>query len=93
MDDEMDLSGAELFYDGNRGIYIPQNFAQDVDRSKVTGVDAAQWADLEAGPEGEFYWETWAMVTDSARLKTDDGREWYLWQDGDLWMVPVESGA
>jgi len=90
MNDEIDLSDAILLFDGNRGRYIPQHFATTIDRSYVEGVLAADWATLEAGPDGEDYWETWDEVLIDATL-TFQGKRYCLWQDGDLWAVPIEA--
>jgi hypothetical protein len=78
-----------LWLEDSRGNYIPQAFAQSfADRDKdVSGVDAEQWAILEAGPEHEHYWSTWDDVMDSARIKIDEV-EYCVWQDGDVWLIP-----
>ena len=80
--------GSELFLDGNRGIYIPQQFAAQVERALVSGVSDEDWADLEAGPEGETYWDTWDMVLNNAVITGASGTEYTLYQDGDLWVIP-----
>lgn len=78
----------ELFCDGASGIYIPQRFATEIAREKVTGVSEEDYATLERGPEEEGYWETWENVVCNAKITTSDGTTWFLWQDGDLWVVP-----
>lgn len=84
--------GSELFYDGNRGIYIPKNFAEDIDRECVEGVTDEQYEILESGPEHEWYWEAWHEVLDSAVLTKRSTRERYtLYQDDDLWIVPENA--
>jgi predicted amino acid dehydrogenase len=90
-DDEIDLSDAELFADGNRGIYIPQHFAESVLREHVQGVSAEDYAILEAGPDHEWYWETWESVCDNAVITTPQGKRYYFYQDGDLWCVPFRD--
>ena len=92
MDDEINLKNAELYADSNRGVYIPQFFAESVKRDCVTGVSEEDFATLLSGPDAEFYWETWERVTNNATL-TDptNGKIFYLYQDGDLWMVPKEA--
>ena len=79
-----------LFLDGNRGQYIPQVFAQCIDRSCVTGISEEEYRTLEAGPDYAVYWDTWCNVTDRAVI-TDpsDGQQYHLYQDDDLWLVPV----
>jgi hypothetical protein len=90
MDDEMDLSNAELFLDSNRGIYIPRDFAECVRHELVDNMSAEDWDILQAGPDHECYWETWADTLDHAII--DDGcRKYSLYQDGDLWLVPLDD--
>lgn len=79
---------AELFADSNRGVYIPQHFAESVVRELVSGVSDNEWKTLEAGPDHEFYWDTWNDVEQNAVLKDKDGKTWKLYQDGDLWLIP-----
>lgn len=77
----------ELFCDGSSGIYIPQRFSTEVSRDKVTGVSEEDYRILERGPEDEWYYEAWDYVLCNAKL-TANGTTWYLYQDGDLWIVP-----
>jgi hypothetical protein len=72
-----------LFLDGNRGIYIPQNFAESIDIADWTGIDAGDLDVLKAGPDQESYWDAWQSVLDYAESK--DGA--VLHQDGDLWLI------
>jgi hypothetical protein len=87
-DDETDLSRAELFADGSRGVYIPQHFAESVKREYVDGVSAEDWETLEAGPDADWYWDTWDRVTNNATINHPTLGKCYLWQEGDLWIVP-----
>jgi len=71
--------------DSNRGIYIPQHFAQEMKLGLITGVD---WSDvapiLLSGPDHEWYWEAWQDVLDHG-IVTKTGETFY--QDGDLFIV------
>lgn len=87
--DELPIN-SELFADGNRGIYIPQYFAESVVREKVSGVSAEQWEILESGPDHESYWDVWDEVERDAILTKDDGTQFCLHQDGDLWIVQID---
>jgi hypothetical protein len=90
MNDEMDLSNAELFLDSNRGIYIPRDFAEQVRHELVENVTAEDWDILQAGPDHELYWDVWNDVEQKAVI--DDGnRKFTLYQDGDLWLVPLDD--
>lgn len=90
-DDEIDLSKATLFCSNASGVYIPQRFAQEVDRSCVTGVADKDYEVLEAGPDHEHYWDAWADVLDNAKIQDPKMGECYLYQEGDLWVVPVQK--
>lgn len=82
---------AELLFDSHRGVYIPQNFAEEMVRDCVKGVSAEQWAILEAGPDHEWYWEVWSEIEDSAEITDPDSGETYrLFQNGDVWLVPLD---
>ena len=80
-----------LFADSARGVYIPQYFAEAVDRSIVSGIDFGDLAYLAKGPDLEYYWDTWQDVLDKAIIAGRDGKSYTLWQDGDLWLI--ENGA
>ena len=82
---------AELFLDGARGQYIPQNFAEIVIRECVEGVTDEDWECLEAGPEHEWYWEAWNNVLNRAILTNPSGERFTLYQDDDLWMIPEDA--
>ena len=90
-DNELDLTRAELFADGARGIYIPQFFAQSVKRALVRGVSQYEWDVLEAGHEHDAYWDVWTNVLDNATLDHPNLGRCTLHQDGDLWVVPDQT--
>lgn len=87
-DDGPDLNNAELFLDSHRGVYIPRDFAQSINRKLVTGISEENYQVLASGPDHELYWETWDRVLDRAVIKHPEKGECYLFQDGDLWVVP-----
>jgi hypothetical protein len=80
----------ELFADGNRGIYIPQYFAESVRRERVRNVEPEEWEILEAGPDHELYSDVWNDVEQNAVLDHPTLGECVLVQDQDLWIVPVD---
>lgn len=86
--EDIDLDKAELFADSARGIYIPQFFAETVKREFVNNIDAEDYDILISGPDNEFYWETWEDILDNATINHPELGECYLFQDGDLWIVP-----
>lgn len=88
------------FLDSARGQYIPQNFAETIDRDAVTGVTERDWRILEAGPPGSIfgtedasdeYWDSWDTVMQRAVITDSDGTQFQLFQDGDLWLVPIDA--
>lgn len=86
------LTNAILFADSNRGQYIPQHFAQAIKRECVEGVTADDWAILDAGPDHEWYWETFDSVESNALVRDpESGISYRLYQDGDLWLVPEDD--
>jgi hypothetical protein len=78
---KMSINQAECYADSARGIYIPQYVAETIKRDRIKYFDS--WADLEAGPESESYWNSWTEFLDNA--ETDCGGK--FWQDGDLWII------
>ena len=81
---------AILYADSARGQYIPQHFAESIKREYVTGVTSEQFDILESGPDHESYWEVWCEIEQSAIVTDSAGQSFALYQDGDLWLVPVE---
>lgn len=76
----------KLFLDGSRGIYIPQNFAENFD-NKEWGVSDEDAEVLKEGPDAELYWETWDEILNTAKYTDEKGFVWYLYQDGDLFAI------
>jgi len=80
----------ELLVSSAAGIYVPQMFAEQylsAGTRNWEGISAEDRKILLAGPDHEWYWETWDSVEGSARTKAN-GVTYYLYQDGDLWAVP-----
>lgn len=95
MDDEIDLSKAELLANSALGVFIPQHFVElaqaSLRHSHWTGISLEDWKVLAAGPDQEHYWDAWADVLDNAKYTDPNTKqEYYLHQEGDLWLVPVE---
>ena len=87
-------SNAILYADSAHGQYIPQYFAESVNRYTIACW--SEWlSDLDAlcrGPEKcEFYWDIWDGMLNSLVLHdSSNGQDYSLYQDGDLWLVPVD---
>ena len=78
------MENIQIFFDSNRGVYIPQNFAEEIKRESVEGVTAEDWESMEAGPDQGWYWETWERVLNNAIITDEKGIKWTLHHDGDL---------
>jgi hypothetical protein len=79
------MSGVEILLDSNRGVYIPQHFAEIV-KSTISwkGYDSDDIDTLLEGPGTESYWMALDNVFESAVFVDAKGNYWHLWQDGDL---------
>lgn len=77
--------------DSNRGIYIPKFFAEDFDLSKFEGINDEDIETLKSGPDAEWYWEAWESVLNNAKHTDDEGIEWTLHHDGDLFLVATDE--
>lgn len=77
-----------LMISDNYGVYIPQNFVNDVDLNAwhVKPEDAEI---LAQGPDHENYWDAWDSVLNDAYFMDGDAK-YTLHQDGDLWAVCPE---
>ena len=73
-----------LLVDSNRGVYVPQQFAQYFD----SNIKEADKAVLLAGPDHDDYWDIWDDVLDYCKLEIANV-ECTLHQDSDLWAVPA----
>lgn len=74
--------------DGNRGIYIPQQFAKNCGDAVQSGMDEEQKTVLLAGPQTSDYWDVWDEVVSEVTFLFD-GVLCTLYEDNDLWAVPV----
>ena len=84
---------AILYADSAHGVYIPQYFAESINRYTIPLF--TDWvSDLDTlckGPDEEFYWDIWSDVLDRLTVyDRDSGTSYRLYQDGDLWLVPED---
>jgi hypothetical protein len=85
-------NNAILLYDGHHGIYIPKICAEDIIKGyvKVKNIDDIKWELGELGnPDNESYWDAWSNLMGKAIFTNKFGTEYYLYQDDDVWAVPV----
>lgn len=82
-----------LFADESRGIYIPQHFVEsfDVFQNDLLNVDRDDLNTIANGPDDEYYWEAWQQILDNAIVRDHNGKEYTMYQDGDLWLIPVDA--
>ena len=80
-----------LFLSDARGQFIPRDFAKAwADRTvSVANVSDDDWTVLEAGPDGEGYWDSWIEVCNQAEVTDIDGVKFFLEHNNDLWLIPV----
>ena len=76
-----------LFLSDARGIYIPRDFAKCIKVDALKGVSSEDLDLLRNGPDEELYWDVWTDVLDNATVE-DNGVTYFLYQDGDLWLIP-----
>ena len=76
-----------LLIDGNRGIYVPKQFAAMYPHLIEHCCEDDTLGILEQGPDAEHYWEAWDEVLTRVTF-CEDGITYYLSQDGDLFAIP-----
>lgn len=92
-DDSEFLQHSTLLIDGHNGVYIPQRFAEQY-RPFITkeclNDDINDDLDvLEEGPDGEWYDDAWQSVLDKVVIVLPDNKKYTLYQDDDLYAVPM----
>lgn len=83
-----------LLLDGNRGIYLPQQFAR-LYADQLEGIDPNEGdiPILMEGPDNEYYWDSWDSVLLNGCLRGENGALWILEQDDDLWATCVADAS
>ena len=78
---------------GNRGIYLPQCFAEEYGAAYLRAVendhgDTSEALEnleiLKAGPDHEDYDDAWVSVLDFGRIDGTEGGSLWIFQDSDL---------
>lgn len=81
----------KLLIDGSSGQYVPQAFAKAYAHYAITEEMKNKFAELELGPDkAPDYWEIWDEVLMELRIVID-GKEYVLYQDGDLFLRGVDK--
>ena len=84
------MQAIEIYADSNRGVYIPQFFA-DTRADGWHGISEENDAILKDGPDNEWYWDTWVTVLANAYYLDDKGNKYTLYHDGDLFVICYEK--
>lgn len=85
---ESSMENMFCLIDGNRGIYIPRVFAQRWGNACVKGLNQDDLNILLAGPDHLEYFEVWDECVNQIEFLFD-GQLCTLFEDNDLWAVPV----
>ena len=97
MSDEFEIpENAICYLDSARGIYIPRDFFEITKPECISwhcDESQKQWI-LEtcSDPDNDFYWDAWNDAECHQHLTVTDpdtGIEYSLYQDMDLWLIPV----
>ena len=72
------------------GIYIPKEFIGSYRGWKGYGKGQyPEYKSILSDPENESYWEAWNELLDKLTFTNDNGVEFSLYQDGDLFAVDL----
>ena len=80
--------------DGDRGIYLPKAFADgfDLEAWKIDHMEE-QIADLQNGPNSEYYDDSWQEILDEAFSSYEDSVHLELWPHSQLCLCAVYATA
>lgn len=100
MKSTMNLVKSVFLYDGHRGSYIPQEFAEDMRNENLHSYRFTNDSNVlkrmlieldEDGIDGEWYWENWNDILSHYNeiRKMSTNEIFYLTQgeDGDVWLI------
>jgi hypothetical protein len=85
---------SQLVLSDSHGVFIPQLYCSSISEEDALLLGVS-WEDVkrcQAGPDEEFYWESWATILDAALIVSpatlkEEESLWRLHQDGDLWEI------
>jgi len=81
----------DLLCDSHHGVYIPQIMGERMAAAGWQGLEPDDLQTLAAGPDHEWYWDSWDRILNNAEWRDPDtGETWRLLQDGDLWAYTGE---
>ena len=83
-----------LEVDNHHGVYIPQIFLSEL-KPEFKELIKKEYPDsyqtIMAGPESDFYWDSWDHITQSLEFVDQHGHTWLLHEDGDLWSYRTDK--
>lgn len=85
-------SDSQLLLCDSHGRYIPKLWADEIGDEEEAESYSVSWDDVlacQAGPDSEGYWDAWDSILRDAQWN-ENGEEWSLHQNGDLWAVKVD---
>ena len=83
----MNMSGLKLLLTNNMGVYIPKVFCEDHSLQDFGITLTDEDREILQDPYNEGYWDLWDTIERKAVRVDEQGNEWRLWLDGDLWLV------
>ena len=97
MENDIDLTNAILLADSNRGIYAAQYAIKSLDPENVTFENANHidilTVKIGPDPDNSDYWQSWDSLSNAVIIEKKTGKKYHFYQDGDVWLVPVEESA
>lgn len=84
---------SQLLLGDSHGVYIPKLWADEIGDEEEAESYSVSWEDVlscQAGPDSEGYWDAWDSILRDAQWN-ENGEEWALHQNGDLWAVKVDA--
>lgn len=87
------MDDCNIILSDRHGQYIPQLFCEDIEQKDCEKY-SIKWEDVQCcqkgpGQDNEWYWEAWQAIIDNFLATDDNGRQWRIVQNGDLWEVPA----
>jgi hypothetical protein len=74
-----------LAVDSHYGIYTPQTY---VERYNPVNADREDLRILKAGPDQEWYWESWESIMNCPVVIND--KTYIPFQNEDVWLIPAD---
>lgn len=85
------IGNVHIVCDSHHGQYLPQVYATNcAEFLEAGGITKEYIKTLQDGPDCEWYWETWETMINNFKIKVD-GKTFTLYQDGDLFLVALDS--